>query len=102
MFRMGDAIQADAQTPKRSFPWIDARTGIDMSRWWNDPEIFSLIERRVAELNEFAERIEDAQRRLRAHLVAQGRITEEASEAIASGREATPAVRSVRPERAPT
>ena len=55
-------------------PWVDARTGIDMSRWTNDRDILALLDRRIKEINDFSDRLEDAQRRLRAYLVAQKRI----------------------------
>ncbi|MFH1098685.1 MAG: hypothetical protein V1723_02070 [Candidatus Uhrbacteria bacterium] len=45
-----------------------------MSKWWRDPEILTLLDRQIAELNEFADRIERAQAALRAHLVRQGKI----------------------------
>jgi hypothetical protein len=51
---------------------VDARTGIDTSRWTNDPEILALLDRRIAEINEFADRIERAQAALRAYIVAHG------------------------------
>lgn len=51
---------------------VDPVTGIDVGRWTMDPDILALLGRRIAELNDFADRIADAQSRLRAHLIARG------------------------------
>ena len=67
-------IHPSHSDPVRTPPWIDARTGIDMSKWTRNPEILALLDRRLSEIRDLADRIEHAPAKLTAYLKKQGKI----------------------------